>query len=168
MRLSRALERKVSTRMYIPFIALCITLVLVVALIAASIANAGRSGTIDSTRNSLGAAEYTELSAALASFDTVGYPNADLMGDIMPTLKLRFHCAERLDAVLTGGFGEKYTLLDPEVYRYIQLTLSEIESSFAQGQSTSQGVENMGVYMMMLRQNLTGRFDANGNLLPIQ
>jgi len=153
--------------MYIPFIAACIALVLIVALIVASVQNAGRSGAIDSVRDSLGAAEYTELSAALASFDTVGYPNADLMGDIMPTLALRFHCAERLDAVLTGEYGEKYSLLDAEVYRYIQLTMSEIESAFAQGLSTSQGVENLGVYMLLLRQNLTGRFDANGNLLPI-
>ncbi len=166
MRLSKVLERKVSTRMYIPFIIACIALVLVVALIVAATQNAGRSGTIDSARNSLGAAEYTELAAALASFDTVGYPNADLMGDIMPTLRLHFHCAERLDSVLTGEFGEKYSLLDAEVYRYIQLTMSEIENAFAQGLSTSQGVENMGVYMLMLRQNLTGRFDAGGNLLP--
>ncbi len=166
MRISHVLERRVSTRMYIPFIALCIVLALLIALIIAMANGAGRSGTIDSVRNSLGAAEYSELSAALAAFDTVGYPNADLMGDIMPSLKLRFHCAERLDAVLSGEFGASYSLLDAELYRYIQLTMGEIESAFAQGQSTSQGVENLGVYMLMLRQNLTGRFDANGSLLP--
>lgn len=167
MRIGEVFQRKISTRMYIPCIAGCILVLLLISLITVASRSGGRTRAIADARNSVAAAEYTELRAALGSFDTVGYPNADLMGDIMPTLRTSFHAANILEGILAGEYGTAYSLLDAEVYRYIQLTMDEIDNAFAQGQSTAQGVENLRVYMLLLKENLEGRFDANGALLPM-
>jgi len=118
------------------------------------------------TRNAIASAEYAELSSALDTFDTIGYPNADIAGEILPELKLRFHAATVLDKLLVHQYGERYALIDPEIYRYITLTMEEIETAVEQGSSTDLGVENLSVYMLLLQDQLAQRFDANGAVLP--
>ena len=159
------LRQKKTVRMYIPFFGGCIIVLLLIALLGSAL-NTGGSGST-ATRDSIAAAEYTELSSAIACFDTVGYPNADLMGDILPTLELHLHAASILDTLLVGEYGEAYRLLDAEVYRYIQLTMDEISNAAAQGLSTELGVENLSVYMLILKNNLSTRFDESGSVLPL-
>ncbi len=128
--------------------------------------NRGASPDVE-TRNTIASAEQRELQSALACFDTVGYPNADLLGDIMPTLEVHLHAASALDEILVESCGAEYGLIDPEVYRYVQLSMSEILSAAEQGMSTDLGVENLRVYMLILKNNLAVRFDAEGAVLPL-
>ena len=151
---------------YSPLFLVCIVVMLLVALLGSYLH--GQTPAHTATLNAIATAEYVELDSALSTFDTIGYPNADLMGNIMPTLHLRFHAASVLDELLVSQYGEQYRLIDPEVYRYINLTMQEIETAASQGSSTSLGIENMTVYMMLLRDSLNTRFDLNGAVLPLQ
>lgn len=165
MRLFIAQRGRKKAAKYIAIFCICIALILLSVFIVRHYRTANFGS--DATRNAIALAEYDELNAALSVFDTIGYPNADLLGNILPTLHLHFHSAEVLDELLVSQYGEEYRLLDTEVYRYINLTMQEIESAATQGESTALGVENMTVYMMILRENLSNRFDLNGNVQPL-
>lgn len=158
------LQQRKSVRMYIPFFGGCIIVLLAVALLG-SMLGRGSAAPL-ATRDAIAGAEREELSSAIAVFETIGYPNADLTGDIMPKIELHLHAAEILDALLASEYGEDARLLDSELYRYIQLCMTEINTAAAQGDSTELGVENLGVYMLILKNDLAVRFDENGALLP--
>ena len=165
MRPFNAQRNRKKAAKYVTYFCVCIVLILLGTIIGRHFLTAN-SGT-EATRNAIALAEQTELNSALSVFDTIGYPNADLLGNVLPTLRLHFHSAAVLDELLVSQYGEEYRLFDPEVYRYINLTIQDIESAATQGDSTALGVENMTVYMMILRENLSNRFDSNGNIQPM-
>lgn len=119
------------------------------------------------TRNAIASAEQQELLTAVSCFERIGYPNADLAGDILPTLEKHLHAASTLDAVLCGTCGTQYSLLDGEVLRYVTLTMAELHTAVKQGTSTDAGIENLSVYMLMLKNSLGERFDAKGAVLAL-
>ena len=164
MRIFTQVRQQKHAKMYILLFGGCIFVMLLVAVIASAI----RSGEseLETVRNSIAAQEKAELEAALEIFDTIGYPNADLAGDILPSLRLHFHTATAFDQLLTNTFGEEYALIDGDVLRYINLTLDELETAVSQGSSTDLGTENLGVYMLILRNDLPLRFDGEGTLMP--
>ena len=84
--------------MYILLFGGCICVMLLVALIASAI-RSGESAE-SASLNALAAEERTELEAALAVFDTIGYPNADIAGEILPAMRLHFHTATTLDSLI--------------------------------------------------------------------
>lgn len=165
MRSSTQQTSKKKPGMYIPLFGGCIVVMLLVALIAIGIRTGAEPDL--NTRDAVAAAELTELNSAIAAFDTIGYPNADILGDILPKLELHFHAASVLDELLIEQYGEEYRLIDAEIYRYIMLTMDEIKTAATQGNSTSLGIENMSVYMLLLRDQLALRFDAQGAILPL-
>ena len=164
MRIFTGIRQKKTAKMYILLFGGCIFAMLLVALIAAAIRSGESEG--EAIRNTIAMQEKIELEDALAAFDTIGYPNADLPGDILPALRLHFYTATTLDQLLVSSFGEEYALIDADVLRYINLTLEELESAVRQGNSTDLGVENLGVYMLILRNDLALRFSSEGVLLP--
>lgn len=165
MRLISRPKLNKTVRRSIKFFTILIACMLLVAVFA-SVVRANYTEQVK-TRNAIAAAELAELESALEAFDTIGYPNADLPGVILPSLRLHFHSACVLEELIVSHYGEEYGLIDAEVLRYIELTLDEISTASAQGNSTDLGVENLGVYMLILRNNLDARFDADGGLLPL-
>jgi len=166
MRMSSQKKPSKTIKPYIRFLLLLLTVILLAGAVWAGIRFAVSSCADENTRNAIASAEYAQLSSALETFDTIGYPNADIAGQILPELRLRFHAATVLDELLAHQYGERYALIDAEIYRYITLTMEEIDSAVAQGASTDLGVENLRVYMLLLQDQLAQRFDADGAVLP--
>ena len=166
MRTISRIKQNKRAGMYILLFGGCICVMLLVALIASAIRSGERAES--ASLNALAAEERTELEAALAVFDTIGYPNADIAGEILPAMRLHFHTATTLDSLIVSCYGAEYSLLDEDVLRYINLTLDELETAAQQGNSTELGVENLGVYMLILRNDLGARFDEQGAILPLE
>lgn len=166
MRLFTSRPVRKPAKPYIPFLLGCIAFLLLAAAMFTFAGTIFKGGADEDTRNAIAAAEYTELSLALDAFDTIGYPNADVEGDVLPRLKLHLHAANVLDALLINEYGAKYSMIDAEVYRYITLTLEEIDAAFAQNTSPDAGIENLRVYMLLLQNQLSGRINEQGQLLP--
>ena len=164
MHLFAGIRKNKRSGLYILLFGGCICVMLLVALIASAIRSGESADT--ATLNAIAAEERSELEAALAVFDTIGYPNADIAGEILPAMRLHLHTATTLDSLIIANYGAEYSLLDEDVLRYINLTLDELEAAATQGHSTELGVENLGVYMLILRNDLDTRFDEQGAVLP--
>lgn len=144
----------------------CIIVLLAVMLIITSMRPAAMNVTPDAARDSLARLEYDQLNLAMASYDTIGYPNADITGDILPTIDKYLNCAYEADKLLIADYGAEYSLFDDEIYRYMLQSMQEIKSACEQGISPTQGIENLGVYVLEMRALLPTRFDQNGSVLP--
>lgn len=162
---SRSGRRRILKPYILPLI-YCLAGMLLAGAIFAGV-NGFSTHTADSdTLSAIASAENAEWTGAFDAFDTIGYPNADIHGDILPRIQLHFYSAETLDQLLSQQYGAQYSLIDPEIYRYVTLTIEEIEAAAQQGTSIEPMIENLRVYMLMMQEGLAQRFDANGNILP--
>ena len=160
--------RKSTTMHTYLFYGLCaVVLALLIAVILLAVGKTQKSSSLDSTRDALANTEREQLEEMFARHETIGYPNADPLGDVLPSMNLYFHTAVTLDSLLAEEYGSEYKLLNDDVTRFVELTMQELVTALTQGQDASQSYENLGTYIIMLRDSLTTRFLPGGELIPV-
>lgn len=160
-------RKSTSMHTYLFYGVCALVLILLIAVILLGIGRSQKSSSLDSTRDALANAEREQLEAMFAQHDTIGYPNADPLGDVLPSMNLYFHTAVTLDGLLAEEYGLEYKLLNDDVTRFVELTMQELVNALTQGQDPSQSYENLGTYVIMLRDSLTTRFLPGGELIPV-
>lgn len=138
-------------------------------LILTLIGFVGRSGLqaqLDETQDILAASIQSDLSDALDCYAGIDRKSANLADDILPTMRRHFYAANEMNRVLVETFGEEYSMLDPEQYESFEAIMARFDQLLAAGQSTDPARETLAVCMDDIRASLTGRFTAEGDLLP--
>ncbi len=166
MNLFRSLSKSKKMPVYIPVCLFLVIVVLAVLLLRSGMESSTKSDDSKAVRDSIAATEYTQLLNAMSKYDTIGYPNSDITGDVLPTIEKYLNCANELDKLITANYGTSYSIFDEKTYDYMLQAVQEIDAAVKQGTSTTLGIENLGVYVLQLRASLPSRFASDGSLLP--
>ena len=118
------------------------------------------------TQDMLAASIQSDVSSAMNCYESIHRKNADLSGDILPTMRRHMYAANEMNRILTETFGEEYSMIDPAQYDSFEAVMEQFDQLLAAGQSTEPAKENLTLCMEDLKNSIAHRFTAEGNLLP--
>ena len=121
---------------------------------------------LDETREIMAASIQSDMNEVLRASENIDRKNADLAGEVLPTMRLYMYAANEMNDALIETFGDEYSMIDPELYASFESIMGEFDQLLAAGQSTDSAKEKMTACMAGFRTDLTHRFTADGSLLP--
>lgn len=118
------------------------------------------------TREIMAASIQSDMNEALRSCENIDRKNADLAGDVLPTMRLHMYAANEMNDALTEVFGEEYSMIDAERHDDFEAIMDEFDRLMVAGHSTDSTKEKLIACMDGFKVALSNRFTADGSLLP--
>lgn len=164
LRLRRARNPVHCTRRYPVYAAIAVGVALVVALIAVSVAKKNITNAYEKGRVQLAQSIQTNINEALRAFDRITLPNADVQGDILPTMRTHLYAARTLNEAMVDTYGITSGVVDAEVFTQIETAIDEVERSIDSGLSIQTARDTLSRYITSMETALIERFEGSDQL----